>query len=220
MSNKIQQTPKNMKRFASKLAASLGFVALTASANAATTYNEGFETTTAGSVPTGWTATGDATVATDSIIARSGSNYLTMGTRNSNSATTQSLSLSGATEATISFYWTTTGTYGSAFGRVPQIEYSSDGINFAQIGTVSVPSSNSGTRPYTFFSQTIDTSTNGGTSFTANSKFRFVGDNDSGGGGAPFIMDDLSITSNAVIPEPSAALLGGIGALLLLRRRR
>lgn len=39
------------------------------------------------------------------------------------------------------------------------------------------------------------------------------------GGGSSLFFDNLAI-QGAVVPEPSAALLGGLGALMLLRRRR
>jgi hypothetical protein len=46
-----------------------------------------------------------------------------------------------------------------------------------------------------------------------------------GGGGGTFIMNNWNSSggpsaSFSVVPEPSAALLGGLGALMLLRRRR
>jgi len=143
-----------------------------------------------------------------------------MGTRDSNSATTPMIDLTGATTSTISFYWTTTGTYVSAHGRFPQIQYSNDGNTFATIGTISVPSSNSSNpRPYTYFTETIELI--GGYAFTANSVFRVVGDNDVGGGNAPLIFDDFSVTSNAIgVPEPSSTVMLIIGGMMSMIRRR
>lgn len=194
-------------------------LALATAAGAATTFDENFDAST--SLPAGWASTGDASIGSDAGVAQSPSNYLIMGTRNSNSATTQALGLDGATEATISFSWSTQGTYGSAFGRRPQIEYSPDGTTFFFVAEFTVPTSNDGSPvPYTPFSETISTATPGLT-FTDNSVFRITGDNDAGGNNAPLIVDDISITSDAVqIPEASGALMAGLSCLFLFGRRR
>ncbi len=47
--------------------------------------------------------------------------------------------------------------------------------------------------------------------------FKFYNSQTTGGGAA---QDNLFFNSLSVVPEPSAALLGGLGALMLLRRRR
>lgn len=55
--------------------------------------------------------------------------------------------------------------------------------------------------------------------FGASNKFRFEGKNAGGGGVHYSYIDNVVITSDAV-PEPSVALLGGLGLVGLLRRRR
>ncbi len=47
--------------------------------------------------------------------------------------------------------------------------------------------------------------------------FKFYNEFTTGGGA---VQDNLFFNSLTVVPEPSAALLGGLGALMLLRRRR
>ena len=58
-----------------------------------------------------------------------------------------------------------------------------------------------------------------GSAFTDNVLVRF---RNGGSAGADYrqFYDNIEITSTVGIPEPSAALLGGLGALMLLRRRR
>lgn len=57
-----------------------------------------------------------------------------------------------------------------------------------------------------------------GTVNTSASDINYVGFGRGGGGSDPqFVVDSVSMT---LIPEPSAALLGGLGMLALLRRRR
>jgi len=48
-------------------------------------------------------------------------------------------------------------------------------------------------------------------------RFRF---SDTGGAAGPAFVDNVVITSATAIPEPSVALLGGLGLLAQLRRRR
>jgi MYXO-CTERM domain-containing protein len=188
---------------------------LTLSAHAATSFFENFDAST--SLPAGWSVNNNVTIWTDPAYANSGSNTLTIvETRNSNYVTTPSLGLIGATTASISFYWTT-GPNSGAFGRFPQIQYSSDGSSFTKIAEIAVPANTALTSP-ALFTHTITTADDG-FSFTADSVFRIVGDNDGGGGGAPLAMDDFSVTSDG-IPEPTTALLGGLGLLAMLRRRR
>ena len=197
----------------------LGF-ALTAlggaSLHAATSFTENFDAST--TLPTGWVGVNNIAVVDNADYSVSGNNTLwIVETKNANVVTTPTINLNGATEATISFLWTTN-IHSSAFGRRPQIQYSSDGTIFTTVGSLTVPATTAAIPAHTQFSQTITTT--GGYSFTVNSKFRIVGDDDAGGAGAPLIIDNFSVTSNATIPEPRAALLGGLGLLALLRRRR
>lgn len=187
-----------------------------ASLHAATSFTENFDAST--TLPTGWVGVNNIAVIDNADYSVSGTNTLwIVETRNSNVVTTPTINLAGAKEATISFLWTTD-VHSSKFGRVPQIQYSSDGTIFETIGSLAVPANTAAIPDHTTFSQTIDTS--GGHLFTTASVFRIVGDNDGGGAGGPLIIDDFSVTSDATIPEPSTALLGALGLLALLRRRR
>lgn len=59
----------------------------------------------------------------------------------------------------------------------------------------------------------------GATNMTDEFLFRFLPKNDGGSNDYRFYMDEVTISHNG-IPEPTTALLGGLGGLLLLRRRR
>lgn len=68
-------------------------------------------------------------------------------------------------------------------------------------------------------------SNNGGTAyngsaFSNTSMIRINNLGSAGGDGFNIFIDDLQVTTTAPVPEPSAALLGAIGSLLLIRRRR
>jgi len=189
------------------------------SLHAVTLFTDNFDSyaTTTDVTDAGWEINNNVSLWTDPSYAFSVSNTLTIvEARNSNFVTTPKLGLAGATTATISFYWST-GPNSGAFGRFTQIQYSSDGTNFTTFAQIALPANSAQTSPV-LFTDTIDTATDG-FAFTADSVFRIVGDNDGGGGGAPLAMDNFTVTSDAV-PEPSAALLGSLGLLALLRRRR
>lgn len=191
-----------------------GFVMAATANGAVTMLFENFDSST--SLPAGWSINNNVSIRTDSDYAFSGNNTLSINeSKDSNFVTTPSINLTGATEATLSFYWTT-GPNSSAFGRIPQIQYSADGTNFTTLGEVTLPANIASVTAPALFTATITSA--GGFAFTADSRFRIVGDNDAGGGGAPFAMDDFTVTSN--IPEPTTALLGGLGLIVLLRRRR
>jgi hypothetical protein len=58
-------------------------------------------------------------------------------------------------------------------------------------------------------------------SFSSNTEFRLYFDTGASTASHGFAIDDITLEATVTpIPEPSAALLGGIGTLLLLRRRR
>jgi len=97
------------------------------------------------------------------------------------------------------------------------------GSGYTTVGTYFFTASDktNSTAPTTAPTPTFDLS---GYSGLSSATLRFVLWDDVGGitGGASMRMDDLTITgSTSVIPEPTAALLGGVaGMTLLLRRRR
>lgn len=200
--------------FAVATGIALGTALSSANAAVITVLDENFDAST--SLPTGWSKTNNVAVVDDVNYAASGNNTLwIVETKNGNVVTAPTLNLTGGTEATLSFLWTTN-VHSSAFGRRPQVQYSSDGLIFSKIGEFTVPANTSTIPPHTLFSQTITAL--GGYAFTANSTFRIVGDDDAGGNGAPAIIDNFKITSD--VPEPAAIGLLGLGGLLMGRRRR
>ena len=211
------------------LYSSLLAAALTASAQVIL-IDEDFDSLTAPALPTSLTTTSNVATVDDSFYAQSGSVTLwIVDTTDSNFFTTEALGLVNGTttESTIAFAWTTDVNQSSKFGRIPQLEWSNDGTTFFnvdQIGTI--PTTTGATLPaYTAYTFTVNAADEFGgniVSFSADSAWRVVGDNDSGGGGGPLIIDNFSVTADAV-PEPSSfALLSGCLALtsIMLRRRR
>jgi hypothetical protein len=211
------------------LTTSLLSAALAAVASAQVTIiNENFDSLTAPALPSTLTATGNVETVADAATALSGTVSLWINeTRNSNIWTTQALGLVNGvtTESTMAFDWTDATTYSGAFGRFPQIQWSNDGSSFFTVAQISVPSSNDGSVNWQAVSYSVTAGQSIGAntvSFGADSAWRVVGDNDGGGGGAPFVVDNLLVTADAV-PEPgSFALIGGFLALtsIMLRRRR
>jgi MYXO-CTERM domain-containing protein len=55
---------------------------------------------------------------------------------------------------------------------------------------------------------------------TLQLRFRAAFDTNTTGGSPDWAVDNISLSNVAVVPEPSVALLGGLGLLGLLRRRR
>lgn len=184
---------------------------LVLTAQGATIIDEDFDAST--SAPSGWVFSGATFVTDDPAYSRSGDNSVWINNLSSPSATV-TIDLTGATTATFSFWWTTD-IHGSAFGRTPFIQYTSNGTTFQQIGTFTVPSTTTSIPAHTQFSVTITDATY---SFTSNSAFRILGDSSGGGTQAPVIVDDVLLTSD--IPEPTAALLVCMAAFLCRRRRR
>jgi MYXO-CTERM domain-containing protein len=189
------------------------------SARSAPMLTENFDSSA--TLPAGWTFTGSASISTDSAFARSGTNSLNISNLTGPSATTPSLELGfleglDATDSVTFSFWWTTDVHGGAFGRTPFIQYSSDGVNFQQIGTFTVPANVSSIPAPQLFSRTL---LNDNFLFTDNSQFRILGDSSGGGTQAPIFVDDLEVTAT---PSPSAAIVGlaGIGGLMLRRRRQ
>jgi hypothetical protein len=204
----------------------IAFITLTAalssiSAHAATILvNNNFETGTLES----WTAVGvDAGLyrngdvvgnmgTADALIdyAPNGEYAMWEGRLNSYLELTNSLPLDtqGYTQISVSFNYIFRN--GSGTRRL-RVEYSSDGGSNWETH----PSFATGSGSANFVFNEADYS------FTDDAKFRFTFA-DSGGAAGPVFIDDVVISGmpEYIIPEPSAALLGSLGMLCLLRRRR
>ncbi len=182
-----------------------------------------------------WTASGGASLYTFS----SGSNFASTGNGAANLpksggtiTLTDALPLNTQlyTSVTIGFNYewlngTTT--------RFLEIQYAADGSTFTTLARLSSGNGGTGGNPgslsITLLEGTDHTISGSGTiqntsflpSFTDTAKFRFV-DNASAGADVRVFVDDILITGSPdfMIPEPSSALLGGLGLLCLLRRRR
>lgn len=198
------------------------------SLDAATILSDSFEGSSGN-----WTLTNSSALYTYA----SGTNYATTGTGainvtdgNATLPSAMTLDLWGAADITISFDVKWNG--GSSTNR-SFIELSLDGgTNWLSLGNIQNASPYNdagGTGIYSVSLtltegsgqtnsatlRTVPTQYTGQT-FTDSTLLRF---RDSGSN--PAYVDNLSITSaTAVIPEPSAALIGGLGLLFLLRRRR
>jgi hypothetical protein len=205
----------------STVTATIFGLALTSAASFGATIlvNDTFETGTLGS----WSASGsDAGLymngelksnmgAADALIdyAPTGSYSLWDGRGGSNLFLTNPLQLDTQlyTSLTISFNYKFRGASGT---RRLYTAYSDDGgATYTDLGYVTY----TGAKTYTMAEGTY--------TFTDAAVFRFAFA-DSGGAAGPAFIDDIVIsgTPDFLVPEPSAALLGGLGALLLLRRRR
>ena len=116
--------------------------------------------------------------------------------------------------------------------RFLNIEYAADGINFTQLARVTSGNGGSpgspGTLSVTLLEGTDHTISGSGTilnasflpSFTDTAKFRFV-DSASAAADVRVFVDNITITGTPeYVPEPRAALLGSLGLIALLRRRR
>jgi len=196
------------------LAASLLFVS---QANAAVIYlDNDFEDGTS----QGWTLTNSALVyengdvifnmgSGDAAIDYSPSGDFSIAISRSSGEITQTVPLPLATtqaeDLTIAFSYNFRNASGT---RRLHTDYSSDGgANWDNLGFVT----GSGSTSYTL----LDTNF----SFTNDAIFRFRF-SDSGGAAGPAFVDDIVISSATAIPEPTTALLGSLGLLALLRRRR
>ncbi len=124
--------------------------------------------------------------------------------------------------------------------RRSYVEYSNDGgtnwftLAMMQVGAASVANkiSYSGSVTITEGSSTVTRSGSiaspnlytgavsyNGSAFTNNSKIRIINQS-SAGADARLFIDNLEVLSSAAIPEPSSALLGVMGIMAILRRRR
>ncbi len=117
--------------------------------------------------------------------------------------------------------------------RKLEIQYAADGSTFTTLATLTSGNGGTGGTPgslsITLLEGTDHTISGSGTilntsflpSFLDTAKFRFV-DSASASADVRVFVDDILITGSPTftVPEPSAALLGGLGMLALLRRRR
>ena len=116
--------------------------------------------------------------------------------------------------------------------RFLDIQYAANGTTFTTLARITSSNGGTGGTPgflsITLLEGTDHTISGSGTiqntsflpSFTDTAKFRFV-DTASAGADVRVFVDDITITGlPTLVPEPRAALLGGLGMLALLRRRR
>jgi hypothetical protein len=181
-----------------------------AAVNAATILSENFNASTTASPPSGWNLNASPGTSTTTItsvdIGQTGgvSNVLQIATGSFYQiAETPTLNLTGATLATIAFDYGDTNGGGTRFISVDFF----NGTTWVNVSGNISHNTNNGPLSY-----------NVTTGFGANNKFRFEGKNAGGGGQQNTYIDNVLITAD-VIPEPSATLLGGLGFLMLLRRR-
>lgn len=204
-SQKFTKTPMKRKSSAS-LFSLVGFMLSSAAATCATIITENFE-----SGATGWNlnaspGTSTTTIASVDLGLGDGpSNVLRIATGSSYQVgETPSINLTGATTATITFDYGDTNGGGTRFMSVDFWT----GSTWVQLGSNITHNAANGT-----------ISLNVTSGFGADNKFRFEGKNAGGGGTQYSYIDNVIITAD-VVPEPRAALLGGLGLLALLRRRR
>jgi MYXO-CTERM domain-containing protein len=116
--------------------------------------------------------------------------------------------------------------------RFLDIQYAANGTTFTTLARVTSGNGGTGGTPgflsITLLEGTDHTISGSGTiqntsflpSFADTAKFRFV-DNAAAAADVRVFVDDITLTgSPTYVPEPRAALLGGLGMLALLRRRR
>lgn len=196
------------------LTSCFALAALAGSASAAVLVSDGFE----GSLGN-WTGSADATLYTYDGVAAT--NFATTGTgavslntggfNGSNPLTltnTLALDTGGATFVTIDFDYTWSGGSSTRFFWV---EYSSNGgTNWTTVGSnIAAPTAGSATRTVTTEADLTD-----------QFLFRFVPKND--GSSVYAYLDNIEITSDSVVPEPSsfALLAGCFGLAWVMVRRR
>ena len=192
--------------------------------------NNNFESGDLGSFTN--TGTTNATNVADSGFQGSGSRAVFFTDNTTTLTLTSALNFAtlDATSFTVSFNGRWNG--GSSTNRV-WLDFSNDGgATWMVLGNVqnSSPYTNA---PYPFVSVTVTEGTAGDAGQTETTSFRNVNGNQYNGNpftdnvlfqfrsttGNDFYLDDVLI-SVTVVPEPSVALLGGLGLLALLRRRR
>lgn len=125
------------------------------------------------------------------------------GTSNESAYITFSTETTGRTDVVLTY-----GTRSSRRDINHSWSYSTDGVTFTNITTVVSPNSNS------FSTQTVDMGAISAVENQAIVYFRLTFSNFTAANQVTFV-DNVQ-----VIPEPAAALLGGLGLLALLRRRR
>lgn len=222
--------PKKMKTIASSIILAAALVGIPCHA-ATTLVSSDFE----GSLGA-WTASTGASLYT---YGGSGNNFASSGDGAANLpksggtiTLTNALPLASQayTSVTISFQYewlngTTT--------RFLEILYAADGATFTSLARVSSGNGGTGGTPGSLsitLTENLDHTISGsGTilntsfmpAFLDTAKFRFT-DNASAGADVRVYVDNVLITGSPdfIVPEPSTALLGGLGMLCLLRRRR
>jgi hypothetical protein len=205
----LTTTPKfimNPKLFSSLLA--IGVTLGCASVNAATIFTETFE-----SGASGWNLNASPGTSTTDIVSvdlglgDGASNVLRIATGSFYQiAESPTINLTDATFATITFDYGDTNGGGTRFISVDLW----DGSTWRDLsGSISHNTANG---ELTYNVTTVAW-------FGSGNKFRFEGKNAGGGGTQYTYIDNVVITSDA-IPEPTSALLGSLGLLALLRRRR
>lgn len=197
------------------LVAYWNFNGLTASTNNGTSYSP--TSGTAGLVLEGWTTTGSSGITSfggttvnalnsdpsgQSLSLQGGTSS---GTPNNGATLTISFSMVSLTDPVLSF--ATQGT-GTGFGS-NQISYSTNGTDFTNFGSAYTPASSYAAQVFDFSSiDALDGAT------TAYIRITFSGASGSSGNNR---IDNIQINA---VPEPAAALLGSLGLIGLLRRRR
>lgn len=181
--------------------------ALTLSSSAVVVFQDNYSSNTISSLYTVQGVNYNATQETVTIVRGSGSNFLQI-------TDPFTLDSYGATELTASFNFS----FGNfMFGSGFLVQYNDGaGGGWQTIASQNYTGTgaNDSLNATNFLTVTINSTSH---NFTDTALFQIIGTSNTGTNG--YNIDNLTLEVDQ-IPEPSAALLGGLGALLLLRRRR